>query len=367
MLHISMISRVFFLALFRSPSQRERLRRSDRPRPGHETGSSRRRLTLEWLEGRLAPATLVVNSTADTAHPTDPYLSLREAVVIANSPSLPTDLSDQILGQISGTLHEDGTDTILFDPGAVDVPIVLGGTQLELTLPAGTASITIDGGEAGVTVDGHNASRVFQVDTGVRAAFGHLTVTHGRTSGTAPADYGGGIYNVGTLTVSHSTLSANSAFSSEPMSARGGGIYNASGALTVTDSTLSSNSANSGGGIFNLTGTLTVSQSDLSVNSGGIDNSVGTATVSSSILSSNPGGGIANGRGMLTVTDSTLSANSGGIHNVEGTVIVSGCTLSANSGVGISNVQGTVAVSNSTLSANSSLDGGGISNSQGAR
>ena len=57
---------------------------------------------LELLEDRLAPATLTVDSTADTASDADPYLSLREAVGIVNSPTLPTDLSPQILGQISG-------------------------------------------------------------------------------------------------------------------------------------------------------------------------------------------------------------------------------------------------------------------------
>jgi hypothetical protein len=67
--------------------------------------SPRRRLHLERLEGRLAPATLTVNSPADTANPSDPDLSLREAITIVNSPSLPSGLSNQILGQISGTLH----------------------------------------------------------------------------------------------------------------------------------------------------------------------------------------------------------------------------------------------------------------------
>src|SRR5262249_32252288 len=153
------------------------------------------RLTLEVLEGRWAPATLTVNSTADTANATDPYLSLREAIAIANSPTLPDGLSEQILAQISGTLHEDGTDTLLFDPGAVTAPIVLGGTQLELSRPSRRASLTIDGGEAGVTVDGNNASRVFQVDAGVAASFDRLTLTHGYAPGSLLSNYGGGILN----------------------------------------------------------------------------------------------------------------------------------------------------------------------------
>ena len=110
---------------------------------------------------------------------------------------------------------------------------------------------------------------------------------------------GGGISNWGTLTVSNSTLSANSAY-------QGGGMYNL-GTLTVSNSTLSGNSAYQGGGIYNE-GTLTVSNSTLSGNS----------------APNGGGGGIYNtgyfgGAGALTVTSSTLSGNSantgGGIDN----------------------------------------------------
>ena len=68
---------------------------------------------------------------------------------------------------------------------------------------------------------------------------------------------GGGIYNVGAVTVSGSTLSGNSA-----TYGGGGGIHN-SGTLTVTSSTLSGNTASHiGGGIYNSAGaTVTVSNS----------------------------------------------------------------------------------------------------------
>ena len=171
----------------------------------------------------MAPATLTVNSVADTASATDPYLSLREAIAIVNSPTLPNGLSAQILGQISGTLHQDGADSIVFDPAAVTGPIVLGGSQLELSLPASTATVTIDGGDPGVTVDGNNGRRLFRVDAGVQASFDHLTLSHGRATG----DVGGGIDNEDTLTVTRSTLSANAA------ATFGGGIDNED-TLTVT-------------------------------------------------------------------------------------------------------------------------------------
>jgi hypothetical protein len=221
----------------------------------------RQPLRLECLEDRLAPAVLTVNSTDDSGNATSPYLSLGEAIAIVNSPTLPTGLSTQIQGQITGTLHQDQTDTIRFDHSQVTAPIVLGGTGLALSLPAGTAVITIDGGSAEVTVDGNKASDIFQVDSGVQANLTNLTITHGNASG------GGGIFNGGTLTVTNSTIAANSATRSADA---GGGIYNR-GTLTLTNSTISGNSATiAGGGIANG-GTATLNNSIVADNGGGGD------------------------------------------------------------------------------------------------
>jgi hypothetical protein len=288
-------------------------------------------LSVEVLEGRLAPATLMVNSTADTASDSDPYLSLREAIALVNRASLPGDLSPQIQGQISGTLHSGAADTIAFDPAGVTGPIVLGGTQLELRLAGSTAAVTIEGG-GGVTVDGANHSLVLMVDAGARLTLDHLALSHGRGGG---SQNGGAILNAGTLTVTSSTLSAN--YSSN----NGGGIYNIQGTLMVTSSTLSANSAGyEGGGIYNTLGSVTVSNSTLSANSatygGGIENySRGALTVTSSTLSANSaqyGGGIEAG-GTLTVTNSTLSANSaqyGGGIEASGTVSLHNTLVAGN-------------------------------------
>jgi hypothetical protein len=77
-------------------------------------------------------------------------------------------------------------------------------------------------------------------------------VTNSTLSGNEADAGGGGISNVGDLTVTNSTLSGNDANF-------GGGIDNF-GVLTVTNSTLSGNSADGGGGILNG-GDLTVTNS----------------------------------------------------------------------------------------------------------
>jgi hypothetical protein len=126
------------------------------------------------------------------------------------------------------------------------------------------------------------------------------TGASGGLGGGDGAGQGGGLYTGGTLTLTDSTLSGNSA------PAGGGGIFN-TGTLTVSTSTLSGNSAAAGGGIWN-TGTLMVSNSTLS----------GNSTTRSFV---GGGGGIAN-NGALTVINSTLSGNStsdsGGGLNVYG-------------------------------------------------
>ncbi len=178
----------------------------------------------------------------------------------------------------------------------------------------------------------------------------------------------GTIYNDsnGTLSVSRSTISSNSA------SGGGGGIYNDHGKMTVSNSTISGNSARwGGGGIYNDFGKMTVSNSTISGNSvngdgGGIYNFVGEMTVSNSTISGNS----ATGNSTIS-TISTGGGNGGGIFNYFGirTQTVSNSTISDNSaagnGGGIANLGSirTQTVSNSTISGNSAAgDGGGIAN-----
>jgi hypothetical protein len=271
---------------------------------------------LETLEDRLAPATLTVNSTADNTTDTS-VLTLREAIAIVNtSPDL-SSLSTQIQNQISGTLHAGMSDTIVFDHTKVTAPITLGGTQLELSLPGSTAVITIDGGAAGVTVDGNKASRIFGVDSGVSAVLSDLTISRGLVINST--DDGGGIGNLGTLTVSNCTLWGNT----DGNVRGGGGIYNEGGTLTLSNCTLSGNTAfGAGGGIHNNRGTLTLSNCTLSGNSAESGNGIftftdpsgGTMTLNNSIVANSPSGvsDVAND-GTLTGSHNLIEDGSGGL------------------------------------------------------
>src|SRR5262245_7231994 len=218
---------------------------------------------LEVLEGRLAPATLVVTTPADSGAG-----SLRAEIAAASS-----------------------GDSIAFDPSLNGKTITL--TSGELLI---NKSLSITGPGAGsLSVSGNHASQVFDVATGTVSLSG-LTIIDGAAQGSS------GVFNQGTLTVTNCTFSGNS----------GGAIGNGHGTLTVTNCT---SPANPGGGVDNNDGTLTVTNSVLSGNSsnggGGIFNFRGTLTVTNCTLSGNTatlgGGGIANIGGTLTVTDSAFS------------------------------------------------------------
>jgi predicted outer membrane repeat protein len=352
-------------------------------------------LALEMLEDRLSPASLTVNSTADTASSSDSYLSLREAIAIVNSPTLPSGLSAQILAQITGTLHAGRADTIAFDPAHVTGPIVLGGSSLSLTIAAGTSVVTIDGGSTGVTVDANHHSAVLGVQSGVQASLQHLTLTRGApgiaTSGSTltlsnctlssnSGGYGGGIYAVEcNLTLNNCTLTGNSANYGAGIEVEGD-FLSGSSTVTVSNSTLTGNSAGYGAGInFSSDGSLTVSNSTLTGNSGGYGagiefGSSGRLTVTNSLLTSNSanyGAGILFSGGSLstgaTVSDCTLAGNTGGsgggILAENGILTVSNCTLtgnSANVGGGLGEEAASVTVTNCFLTANTATYGGGI-------
>jgi hypothetical protein len=187
-------------------------------------------------------------------------------------------------------------------------------------------SLTIAGSGAPRTIiDGGGLDRVVIISS----ATAHVTLS-GVTIRNGLSQYGGGIFNTGTLRVVASTVSGNTAFISchRFCSTSGGGISNPPGAtLTISKSTVSGNlaratctdaCASSGGGISNY-GSLTVNNSTLNGNNakygGGIGNG-GSMTVNNSTLNGNKaannGGGISNEGSLMTVNNSTVAGNFAG-------------------------------------------------------
>ena len=296
-----------------------------------------------------------------------------------------------------------GADTIILPAGSTQL-LTAGPSDFygPTGLPAVSSAIVIDGNGSTIARDpqapefrilgvgsaGHLVLQETTVTGGVISTFrgggifnfGTLTLTDSTVSGNS-ADLAGGVNNYGTLTLTNSTVSGNSARQN------GGGLRSAYGTLILTDSTVSGNSAaNIGGGVSNY-GTLILTDSTVSGNSAGYGGGVGNdggpgnngvATLANSTVSGNStrddGGGVFNNSlGILTLANSTVSGNSagsgGGVRN-SGTLTLIDSTVSGNSaagiGGGVRNYAGTVTLDQSLISGNSaSSQGPEVHNSSG--
>lgn len=302
-------------------------------------------LLAVWLAagaGAARAATITVNSLDDAGAGT-----LRSAIDLAAS-----------------------GDTIQFEAG-------LSGTIfLGSPLPALGGNLTIQGPGAGViTINGNSQHRVFFIESGAVVVISGLTIAGGFTDfpngGTETDGFGGGIVNLGNLTLEDSVLRDNFA------EFVGGGVSN-EGILNVLRTTIRNNVTDAGGvggGIDTFGGQVDIVESTISGNladfGGGISNAGGEMRLASSTVWANDadfGGGISND-GFLALVNSTVSGNEaisdgGGIENFssenfsgETTLVFSTVTgNSANSGGGILN-DGSFSARNS-LVANNPTGGG---------
>jgi len=216
----------------------------------------------------------------------------------------------------------------------------------------GGPSTTITNTEFKGNSSGANGGALFA--NGITLTVQSSTFANNTASGNGDSTGGGAIEieTTGTgsagSTITDTTITDNRALNNA--GANGGGIDVGSGSLALLHDTINANFADNGGGIANF-GTLTVSDSTITgnsagVNGGGIANeSGGTATVSGSSFSNNSagvnGGGIANeSGGTATVSGNSFSNNSagtdgGGIFN-SGMLTQSGNSFTGNSPDGVS-------------------------------
>jgi autotransporter-associated beta strand protein len=232
------------------------------------------------LEDRLAPATLVVNTLADSIGGSQ--LSLRDAIRAVNGGGY----NGPATGQVSGTFGNN--DKILFQSGLNGTlslvtgngPLVIS-SDVTITANPGLDPITISGQFAG------SGTGVFEVTSPASARIAGLTITQGEDS---TLQFGAVYVQAGgALTVDGCTFVNNQ--SAGP----GGGAILNDGTLTVTDSTFNANSGSVGGAIDNLTGaTATLINCTISGNQ--------------ATSASGTGGGVANA-GSLTLLNTVVAQN----------------------------------------------------------
>jgi large repetitive protein len=207
-----------------------------------------------------AVANPIVVTNGNDAHVAG-QISLREAIAFANA------------GSRLGV-----APTIDFAAGLSFSTIQLTQGPLELGEGgAGSGAMTIDATGQAITIKGDGASQVLLVDGGVSASLIGLTIANG------VGQFGGGILNHGTLTLTADSFNDNVATSA------GAGLWS-DGALTITGSIFRANrvasgTGDGGAGIAIAAGSASISSSDFFDNSivapaVGAANSAGGAIVS---------------------------------------------------------------------------------------
>jgi len=282
---------------------------------------------------------------------------------------------DCLINSINTANGNGEDDTIELEAGIYTLTAVNSSNDGANGLPSITSNITIRGAGADVTIiereEEADYFRIFHVGVVGAVALEGLTIFGGLTY-----DYGGGIFNSGTATLTDCTVSGN-----RDTGGAGCGIYN-SGTVILTNCTVRGNHLwwkyGDGGGLYN-SGTATLANCTVFENTaggwsgygGGIYNS-GNVTLTNCTVSGNLGGhwhssyggGIYNS-GNVTLTNCTVSGNvgaeledgsGGGIYN-SGTATLTDCTISDNiSGYDIGNSihnVGTVYLSNTIIAYNS--------------
>jgi predicted outer membrane repeat protein len=217
------------------------------------------------------------------------------------------------------------------------------------------------------TISGNQAEKGGAIESGHNG--GEVTISGGTISNNTASLHGGGIYNKDIMTMTGTTLSGNHA-------PEGGGIHNLGpGVLTISLSNIQDNiGSQTGGGIYNL-GQMTVEGSTVSGNQapqgGGFQNlsnlSITNSTITDNTAADSGGGIYSRESGsVLTITNSTISGNTvttirgSAIYLAEGLLEINYSTITNNSGGSTSGaiftIPATVTISNSIIAENPAGD-----------
>ncbi len=304
------------------------------------------------LAGPAGAATFTVTSTSNNGAG-----SLRQAIIDANAAA--------------------GADTIDFAPG------VTGMINLTTDFPDITDSLTIRGpGSDALTISGNTLYHAFAlktVDNGtvtisgltVSGSITHNSAVNGGaidavntsvhlddvvlSDNSAITGAGGGISvdnsaGIGTVTITNSVISDNSATASGFGTAGGGGVFVEADEVTITNSKIDHNAAASFGGLLLSANKVTITSTTISDNTdttaiGGLGAIARNLTISDSVISGNSSDGAVGGvylidgfqtgsvPGTSSITNTRISNNSG--NAVGGGVIV---TLYSENSTSLDNV-----------------------------
>ncbi len=373
-------------------------------RKGRQTRRLRRRTYQpEQLEARqlLAADPIVVDldHLRDSEDPSNQFTSLREAIALADA--------------------NPGPDTITFAPNLNFGTITATGGELvinsEVTIDASSAGLLRIGRQRGA--GGFAEHRIFRIAANANVVMNNVIIQGGRAGydeAEYGGNYGGGIYNEGTLRLTNSVVGGNVQFAivqtGQSRFGGGAGIYSARtatlelvnshvGALEIDEAfytnvgldpqqfrgssgqpeLVPNNQAQgTGSGIFNVGNLLISSDSSISYNRSNYQGagiySTGVVSITDSHITGNrvdggtsAGGGIAN-YGSLTIERSTIDGNiaysGGGIYSESGELSLIGSEIVGNTsnqgnGGGLHLQSGTASITRSLFEANQAGDSGG--------
>lgn len=278
-------------------------------------------------------ASQITVTTTDDLIADDADCSLREAIIAANTDSAfggcnAGSGSDTIV--LAATLSNPAT-FVLTTSGSNENNAQSGDLDILSTITISGTSTS-----AQVVIDGNGTDRVFEVHPQANLTLLGVTIRNGNPGATA---HGGGI------------------------------LVNLTGRLTLNNAQVINNSAQNGGGIYVL-GRLTMSNSSIAHNQGGgLDNEGGLVTLNAvQAFDNQTQYAIINTlQGFLTFTDGAVSANSnGGVFNNGATATLTRITIEKNLvGGGVVNIgtsRSEITVISSQIISNSSNSGAGLLN-----